>query len=119
MTLATEDFPYVGEHRYVAPAPYRGGHRRPSPTLVALSRAAHALSRSLRDTAHRATRGANPAWIIRMIARVSAVIALALAVLLGFGAIILRDSVPAAPAHPVITTPSPMPYPGGWTYGDE
>lgn len=59
-------------------------------------------------------------WSLRMTARVTAVVVLAALLLLGFGALIVahppaRATPAPAPGREVVT-PSPTPYPGGWTY---
>jgi hypothetical protein len=59
-------------------------------------------------------------WSLRMTARVTAVVVLALVILLGFGVLIATTPPSGATPAPVpgrpVVTPSPTPYPGGWTY---
>lgn len=55
-------------------------------------------------------------WTLRMTARVVAVALLVVVLLLGFGALMLVQASGGPPYAPRVT-PSPTPYPGGWTYG--
>lgn len=118
MTTLTERPTYVGTRRF-ADRPLgvtRARHRLAEPALVEL---AASLADALRAAGRAAAGGLTLAWAARMTARTAGVLIIAGAILLGGGTLVILE-VTAAPAdlvHPVlVVTPSPTPYPDGWTY---
>jgi hypothetical protein len=52
----------------------------------------------------------------RAVARLIVIVGFAVLIVLGLGALIIGGPSPAVPPGQVVT-PSPTPFPGGWTYG--
>jgi len=110
MTIVAERHRYAGTHEVPA-----GRHRRPFELLdIPREVGEHVVALFLALVAWFKARPA-VAMTARAIGRLIVVGAVAVGMLLGFGALVAPDRSPAAPPA-IIVTPSPTPYPGGWTY---
>lgn len=116
MTMTIERPPYAGTRRFEAVPRARRAprHRRRSGALTGVAAGAHLVCAA----AGRAAARVSAEWAARMTFRVGIVAILASAVLVMFLglAVLMTPVTPAAPVRPQFVTPSPTPFPSGWTF---
>lgn len=118
MTVTMERPHYVGTRRYDAvPAAARiARHRRARPTARTALAAATSLVR--RAAARAASARVPSLGAASMTVRVVAALVFVFGISLGLVAVLLLvESTPGAVPYAPVVTPSPTPFPSGWTYG--
>ena len=125
MTITAERPTYVGSRRYAdRPAEARAArHRATEAVAVALAAQLAELVVEAGRTLALFARGVlivlSGSWAARTTARAAVVVAVSaflLAAML-FGSVLVMVEPLRSGPRPAIVTPSPTPFPGGWTYG--